>query len=52
VDRHAAQARTFRPVPARVHQLALNGRFASTTIPRRPYGVIAAVVDVPMYMRA
>ncbi len=39
------------PVPARVHQLALNGSLRYYHDPEAPYGVIAASSDVPMYMR-
>jgi len=39
------------PVPARVHQLALNGALRFYHDPEAPYGVIAASSDVPMYMR-
>jgi hypothetical protein len=39
------------PVPARIHQLALNGALRFYHDPEAPYGVIAASSDVPMYMR-
>jgi len=39
------------PIPARVHQLALNGSLRFYHDPEAPYGVIAASSDVPMYMR-
>jgi hypothetical protein len=39
------------PVPARIHQLALNGAARFYHDPEAPYGVIAASSDVPMYMR-
>jgi hypothetical protein len=40
------------PVPARIHQLALNGATRIYHDPEAPFGVIAASSDVPMYMRA
>jgi len=43
---------TFSPtVPARIHQLALNGALRVYHDPEAPFGVIAASSDVPMYMR-
>lgn len=40
------------PVPARVHQLALNAALRFYHDPEAPYGVIAGTGDVPMYMRS
>jgi hypothetical protein len=40
------------PVPARIHQLALNGALRFYHDPDAPYGVIGGPADVPMYMRS
>jgi hypothetical protein len=39
------------PVPARLHQLALNGALRFYHDPEAPYGVIGGPADVPMYVR-
>jgi hypothetical protein len=40
------------PVPARVHQLALNGALRFYHDPEAPYGITAGTSDLPMYMRS
>jgi hypothetical protein len=40
------------PVPARIHQLALNGALRFYHDPEAPYGVIGGPQDMPMYMRS
>jgi hypothetical protein len=50
IDMRTGQA-FIAPVPARIHQLALNGALRFYHDPEAPYGVIAASSDVPMYMR-
>jgi hypothetical protein len=39
-------------IPARIHQLALNGALRFYHDPEAPYGVIGGPADVPMYMRS
>lgn len=36
------------PVPARVHQLALNGAMRLYHGPEAPYGIVGAASDIPM----